>query len=207
MQSEKEVLILDVPMSRSSLIEKLVYIVEDMQMDIQLRYKYKLLKYAPVERHFFEELCKADSIGKMYLQFIKPNFKQVNSTEMSDKKIKGVNIASNKTRFIKMSINVKEINKAWLVPGEKGDYLCITLALRPDGEVDKYTNLGMVTQDVPKSVYEKEKSLPKAEKTKGNILGNGFEFPPFNAEGQAGLSAERELTQEEQEAMDAGLPF
>lgn len=73
-------------------------------------------------------------------------------------------------KFIKLKINVREINKEWLFVGEKGTYANLTLMYNE--EEDSYGNNGMIVQDVPKKVYEEEKSLPKEKRTKGPILGN-----------------------------------
>lgn len=93
---------------------------------------------------------------------------------MSDEKRtrpKGINKASDKKRFIKLNMDVTKINKDWLHVGKDGAvYLNCTLHLMPDGTVDKYENLGFITQDVPKSVYENDKEA------KGEILGNGSEL-------------------------------
>lgn len=84
---------------------------------------------------------------------------------------KGINKASDKKRFLKLSLDVTKINKSWLHVGKDGSvYLNCTLHLMPDGTVDKYENLGFITQDVPKSVYENDKEA------KGEILGNGAEL-------------------------------
>lgn len=198
---------LDISKERSSLICKLEYWPDHKILAVYFHHgKPRYRAYEDVSADHFHEVASAKSIGKMYLRFIKTNFKQKNYQEMAERKIQGVNIASNEKRFIKISLNVQEINKDWLLPGEKGTYLNITFALLPDGEVDRYTNCGMVTQDVPKFVYEKEKNLPKAEKTQGNILGNGFEFPKMGSDVKPGETLDRELTEEEKAEMN-DLPF
>jgi hypothetical protein len=71
-------------------------------------------------------------------------------------------------KIIKISIDVSKLKKEWLFQGEKGKYANITLLYN---EVqDTYGNNGMVVQDVPKAIYEKDKTV------KGNILGNAKEF-------------------------------
>lgn len=70
-------------------------------------------------------------------------------------------------KIITASINVKNIDKAYLINGEKGTYLNIVLRETKD---DKYGNDFMVTQGLPKEKRE--------EGVKGAILGNGkvYEF-------------------------------
>lgn len=77
-------------------------------------------------------------------------------------------------KILKMSLDVTKLNKAWFFTGEKGVYAGVTLLYRE--QPDQYGNNGMVVQDVPKEIYEKEKGKPKEEQTKGNILGNAREF-------------------------------
>ena len=72
--------------------------------------------------------------------------------------------------YIKIKIDVSKIKKDWLIPGVKGVYAELTLQMLPDGEVDGYENLGMITQDVPKKVYMEDKTV------KGPILGNAAEL-------------------------------
>lgn len=86
------------------------------------------------------------------------------------------NQSSDEVRWIDISIDVRKIEKKWIFAGEKGDYLHLSMRMQPDGEVDAYGNLGMITQKVPKEIYEKEVKLPKEKKTKGPILGNACEF-------------------------------
>jgi hypothetical protein len=71
-------------------------------------------------------------------------------------------------KIIKISIDVSKLKKEWLFQGEKGKYANITLLYN---EVqDTYGNNGMVVQDVPKAIYEKDKTV------KGPILGNAKQF-------------------------------
>ncbi len=82
------------------------------------------------------------------------------------KRPKGKNQASDKKRFIQGRINVKDINKDYLFVGKDGVYLDFTLQMLPDGELDGFENLGMLTQDVPYELRKKDKDL------RGPILGN-----------------------------------
>lgn len=89
---------------------------------------------------------------------------------------KTINKSSDSQRTINISIDVKKLIKEWFVSGEKSTYINLTLKMLPDGEVDNYGNLGYVTQIPPKSVKEEQNKLPKEERTKWPIVGNGTEF-------------------------------
>lgn len=136
--------------------------------------------FEQVELNHFEEFSKQESIGKYFLHYIKPNFKQTKDYIMSneEKKLKTKNEASSKTRFIKLSINVRDLLKEWLHEGEKGTYLNCTLHMKPDGEVDQFGNLGFLTQDVPSVIYKaaEEKQKGSGKDIKGPILGNAAEI-------------------------------
>lgn len=124
---------------------------------------------------------------------------------------KTINQASDDFRYIKMSINVNQLNKDWFVVGEKGVYANITLALQPNGKLDNYGNLGMVTQDVPKEIYAKEVKLPKEKKTKGPILGNGAEFARAGHESSPGstdgLKSFGQMSDADKKKLNDDLPF
>lgn len=178
------VIILDIPENRSSLIKRLEYCEDTEILVVYFRdYYTDHISYEGVSNNHFLEFTKQSSIGKYYLHFIKPNFKQFKPKRMADQKKKpvGINRASDQKRFIKMSIDVTKINKKWLHDGEKGTYLNFTLMMLPDGETDKYGNLGMIVQDVPREVYLEDKSV------KGEILGNGAEFEWEGREGGPGV--------------------
>lgn len=150
------------------------------------KYYTDKLSYKEVSKEAFEQFVHEPSIGKYYLGFIKPNFKQINSKFMSEKKRPQTkNQASDQKRFIKISINVQNIVREWIVRGEKGDYLNLTLQMLPDGQLDKFGNLGMITQDVPKDIYDKAEAVRKGsgKEIKGPILGNGAEFDWGSKEG------------------------
>lgn len=171
--------VFDIPEERSSLIKKIEYDPDERILIVYFRNYYTdKLSYEDVYPDHFDEFVKAPSVGKFYLHYIKPNFSQIKRNFMAEEKQRPPtkNQASDKKRFIKMSIDVQKIKKEWLFAGEKGTYLNVTLQLLPDGELDQHGNLGMITQDVPKEIYEAEKSLPKAQKTLGPILGNGAEM-------------------------------
>lgn len=163
--------------SDSSLISKVSYNYDTEELDVYFVETYFIDKitYLNVPSIIYEEMSenRINSFGKFYLEQIKPFFKQkLKLKKMSEtkQKPKGVNIASDKKRFIKQRINLSKINKEYLFKGKDGDiYLDQTLHLLPDGEVDRYENLGMITQDVPKEIYSKDKNI------RGEILGNARE--------------------------------
>ena len=143
----------------STLISEADYNSDSSELTIFFKktYNIKQLTYIGVPYSYWDEFTKSKSFGKYYLSMIKPNFLLKNTKTMADK-------------FIKLKINVREINKEWLFVGEKGTYANLTLMFNE--EEDGYGNNGMIVQDVPKTIYEKEKSLPKEKRTKGTILGN-----------------------------------
>ena len=75
---------------------------------------------------------------------------------------------------VSLKIDVTNIDKARLFPGQKGTYLDATVFIDID-QLDQYGNSGMITQDVSKE--------EKAQGVKGNILGNCKVF--WNDAGQA----------------------
>lgn len=173
------IFIVDINEQRSSLIRKLEY-NEDLKLLTVYFRKYYTdnLSYADVSPNHFEEFSKQKSIGKYYLHYINKNFKQVKVNQMSEQqKMPTKNEASNKMRFIDISINVKEIIKEWIHAGKKGDYLNLTLCMKPDGEMDDFGNLGFVTQKVPTSVYKEAEAKEKGsgKLIRGPILGNACE--------------------------------
>jgi len=173
---------------QSSLISKITYDLYSLELTIYFhKYYTDKLTYKDISPELFTRFSEASSVGKFYILIIKNNFKLKNMAKAVSKtqqappkkeRPKTVNPfeLSDKV-FVKMSIDVTKLNKAWFFQSEKGGvYANITLAVNPKGETDQYGNLGMVTQDVPSSVYDTEKGLPKSERTKGNILGNGAVF-------------------------------
>lgn len=166
---------------KSTLIKAIDYEPYTETLTVYFKHYYtEKLIHQNVTSDYYTELITAKSIGKFYIQYIKPNFKiKFMSTETKNKP-KGVNKHSDKKRFIKMRLKVGEIKKEWMFVGEKGVYLDITLMMLPDGDVDQYENLGMVVQDVPESVYKTDKKI------KGAILGNAKELEWAGAEGAVG---------------------
>lgn len=189
------------PDINSSLIKSIEYNAEECEITFFFVDTYFIDQetYIDFPYQYFEEMLdnKSKSFGKFYLHFIKHNFK-LKSKNMADKP-KSKNESSDKKRFIQIRLDVNKIEKDWIVAGEKGNYLDITLMLLPDGVVDKYGSLGMVVQKVPKSVWEKDKKI------QGEILGNGYEYDWNSAgsETQPGLETGKKLTEAERD----DLPF
>lgn len=161
----------------SSLIKDVYYDNESLELTITfIKYYVPFLIYEGISLKQFMDFSEATSIGKHYLQVIKKQFKikimSDEQTEEKKKKPKTINKVSDKIRFIQMDLDVTKINKEWLIDGKKGTYLRISLGLRPDGDLDKYDQLGMVTQPVPYEVWKKDNKL------QGPILGNGVQFAP-----------------------------
>jgi len=156
----------------SKLIKRIIYDYPSEELTVHFFPSYftQEIIYVEVPSILFEEMVlnRSNSYGKFYLKQIKPFFKQKNYKLMSDEKKmpNGVNIASDKKRFIRGRINLSMIEKDLLTQGKTGVFLDFTLQMLPNGEVDRYENLGMLTQDVPTEVYKKDKDR------KGKILGN-----------------------------------
>lgn len=169
---------------KSSLIEEIYYDEDSLELTLVFKkYYVPYLVYEKVWKSVFDTLSTTHSIGKFYLHYIKQHFKPKTEIMADKQRPKTKNLCSDEKRFIKMKIDVTKFNKDWFFEGEKGVYADITLAMLPDGDLDDYGNLGMVTQDVPKSVYEAEKKLQKEKKTRGPILGNGAEMD-WNAQNE-----------------------
>lgn len=139
---------------QSSLIEEIEYLDDYDVLRIKFKkYIYDEVFYSGITSDVYTGLYFSKSKGKYYLQNIKDKFSFTfqKQTVMADFKIK-------------IKINVMAILKQWLYQGEKGVYLNATIWYQT--EEDKHGNNGMITQDVPKEVWEKDKQV------KGAILGN-----------------------------------
>lgn len=192
--------VLDIPKARSSLVKRLEYDEKNGTLIVYLHYSKYGMVFENVKWQDYEDFCQSDSMGKYYLEYIKPNFKQVKNTSMSEKKRPPTkNQASDKKRFIDFSVNVRDIKKEWIIPGEKGDYLNLRFIMLPDGEVDKYGNCGMIVQNVPTQLYKAAEAKQKGsgKELKGSILGNATEFD-WNSEreGQPGTMQDHALPTE-----------
>lgn len=172
---------LEITEDQSSLVAGIDYDDETHELKVRFhKYYVPYLIYIKVGKAMFTAFSNAESFGKFYLTYIKNSY-HLKTNKMSDNaktKPKGINKAKKEKRYILLSLDVTKINKDWLFVGKEGIYLKAKLHLLPDGEVDKFECLGMVTQEVPKEIYEKEKSdgVSKSEMTQGPILGNGQEL-------------------------------
>lgn len=205
----------------SSLISEVYY--DDLCKELTVvfkKYYVPFYIYENVSLVIFKGFSEVKSVGKFYLNMVKDKFTIKNKTMTKTKtaapvakdRPKTVNNSSDEKRFIKLNIDVTKINKDWLVVGEKGTYLNITLAMLPDGELDGYGNLGMITQDVPKSIFENERTVPSDKKTRGSILGNAAEFQRrnFDEAGQPGSNAGKtmgNIPKKDADDADDDLPF
>lgn len=176
----------------SSLISKLEYDDETKDLTIYFKkYYVESLTYENVSINVFDEMFTSKSAGQFYLYYIKKYFslKQPKNTMA--------------TRFLKLKIDVTKIDKSMLFTGEKGTYLNCTVHLKD--EKDAFGNNSMVTQDVPKSIFDKEKNLPADKKTKGAILGNGMEWEKQGMSEEQKPGSEAGLTLGD--AKEDDLPF
>lgn len=186
----------------SSLISEIYYDEESCVLTVHFLKGY----YLPYQTHVgvslkcFLNFGEVKSVGSYYLNFINKKFKI-----MADKKRpKTINECSGKVRYLECSMDVTKIRKDWLIQGEKGGvYLNFKFRMLPNGEVDRFGNLAMLTQKVPADIVKAEKDLDKDQKTSGPILGNACEFEPFKPEGTPGDDSGEKVTEE---AMD-DLPF
>lgn len=210
-QLSNNILVLDIPESRSSLLRKIEYDCDNCVLIVYFRKSFAYQLFEDVSLNIFEEFSKQSSIGKYFLHFIKQNFKQTKNYTMSEEKKKLVtkNEASNKTRFIKISINVRDIIKPWLHEGEKGTYLNCTLVMKPDGEVDSYGNLGFISQDVPSEVYKAAEAEKKGSgrDIKTPILGNASEIDWEAMRSRSSIQPGTETGKLHQPSDNDDLPF
>lgn len=190
--------------TESSLVQEIYYDDETLELTVHFhKYYVPYNIHLNVPLHTFQSFGEVKSIGRFYLEFVKPKYK-LKTEIMSDKKRpETVNQCSDQKRFIKISINVRKINRNWIVPGETGDYLNITLQMLPNGDLDRFGNLGMITQDVPQVIVKQEKDLPKEQRSNGEILGNGAEFARKKPEGTPGAESDELISAD---AID-DLPF
>ena len=163
-------------------------------MSVEFHYGAKHI-YEAVPHIIFEEFATSQSPGNFFHTYIKNKLKMAKVQKNANaspapaageqkQRPKSVNRASLSKRFIKISLDADKINKAWIRSNNGKRYIDITLSLLPDGTLDKFGNLGMVTQDVPKEVYAADKTI------QGEILGNGFEFAPRDYDSPADKSGE-----------------
>ena len=201
---------ISLPDTNSTLIKEVEWDEENNELHIIFHDKYYIKEetYLDFDYEWLDMFSTSPSLGKFYLRFIKSQFKL--KPRIMAERPKTTNKSSDQKRFIDISIDVTKINNDWLFVGEKGTYLHMTLAMMPDGEIDNFGNLGMITQKVPKKVYEAELKLPKNQKQRGAILGNAAEFERKGMEGMPGAE-EGEMvgnkSEKEKEEIKDDLPF
>lgn len=173
--------IVDVP---SSLIREIYWNDESEELTVVFRKFYvPYFVHCGVARKDYNRFIGAESVGNYYLSYIKNKFKMANAP-------KGINIAKAEKRFINIRIDVSKINKNLIFSGSKGNYLDLCLHMLPDGEVDKFENLGFITQSKPKDSKEETQILGNA---KENLWeGGGAEASP-GAELSGSVAADDDL--------------
>ncbi len=159
--------IVDVP---SSLISQIYWNDESEELTVVFRKFYvPYFIHCGVTRKDYNKFIVAESQGNYYLSYIKNKFKIMDAP-------KGINVAKNSKRFINIRIDVTKINKNLIFAGAKGNYLDLCLHMLPDGEVDKYENLGFITQSKPKDSKEETAILGNARENEW--AGGGAEASP-----------------------------
>lgn len=147
----------------SSFIESIGYnYFNRLQVIFKNGNKYAYLDFYPSN---YKEMMKAESIGKYYQTQIKGKFLTESGRILTEQHMAD--------KIIKMSIDVTKLNQSWFIKGEKGIYANITLLYNE--AQDQYGNNGMIVHDVPKAIYEADKTA------KGPILGNCKEFSKAGA--------------------------
>ena len=155
----------------STFIRQILYDARNEHLSVVLKGD-SVYNYAQVPLETFIEFSTCNSFGSFYNSNIKQKFPTMaNEKSNSSNQPTRINKAGNHKRYIRMSLDVKKINKDWLYVAESGAvYLKATLVMLPDGTIDQYGQLGFVAQEVPKEVYQNDK------KAKGEILGNAEEI-------------------------------
>lgn len=183
---------MDILDEKSSLISSIEWDDSNDELTVYFKSYYtdKII-HEGVTKKIFEQFGKEKSVGKYYLNFIKPNFKQSKKQSMSNQP-KGINIAKGDVRWIDMSIDVTKIKKEWLTTGLKGTYLNLKLRMLPDGEVDKYECLGFLVQQAPTEIYKAAEAKQKGsgKELKGEILGNAKELD-WNSSNNEGIPGQQ----------------
>lgn len=156
----------------SSFIKQLVYDAKTQILSVVLK-SDNTYNYEKVPLEVFVEFSTTNSFGSFYNSEIKNKYKHLEMAKNgSSNQPERINKAGNHKRFIRMSLDVTKINKDWLyVSKDTGAvYLKATLCMLPDGEVDKYGQLGFIAQEVPREIAKEDK------KVRGEILGNAEEL-------------------------------
>jgi hypothetical protein len=189
----------------SSFIKQIVYDAKTDGLSVVLK-NQSVYNYKNVPMETFLEFSTTNSFGSFYNSNIKNKFKHVIMAKENSNQPKRINKAGNFKRYIKMSIDVTKLNKDWFYFSRDEDgnikavYAKITLCMLPDGETDKYGQLGFIVQDVPADVM---KEAPANAKPRGEILGNGEELEWKREEEKV----ERVTTAEEADDILDDLPF
>jgi len=190
----------------SAFITEVVYDAKTEILSVVLK-NSSVYNYKDVPMETFLEFSTSNSFGSFYNSNIKNKFKHLIMAKESSNQPTRINKAGNFKRYIKMSIDVTKLNKDWFYISRdeetdevKAVYAKITLCMLPDGEIDKYGQLGFVVQDVPADVM---KEAPANAKPRGAILGNGEELEWKKQEEKV----ERVTTAEEADDILDDLPF
>jgi hypothetical protein len=166
----------------STFIKTIVYDAKSEVLSVVLQ-NDNTYNYDKVPLEIFLDFQASNSFGSYYNSNIKNKFKHLNLTKMAESngnKPNKINKAGDFKRYIKLQIDVTKLKKDWFYvskdeqTGEvKAIYAKLTLAMLPDGTVDKYGQLGFIVQDVPADIAKENKDN---KDIKGPILGNGEEL-------------------------------
>lgn len=164
----------------SSFVNMICYDEEDNSLFVDLK--------GIGERHFkdvpntvFINFMTSPSIGAYYNNHIKQKFKFMSTSKkqtqqpqqqepvVEKNKPKKINRSDPENfRWINGDINLSKIDKSWLRKGkDSGDlYLDFSMRMQPEGQVDQFGKLAMITQTVPSDIFRADKTA------RGAIIGN-----------------------------------
>lgn len=189
----------------SAFIRQIIYDSKNEMLSVVLKNK-NVYNYINVPIEVFVEFSVSKSFGSFYNNNIKNKFKHLTMAEKANSSGKQqpnrINKAGDFKRFIRMSIDVTKLKKDWFYVSKNEDgstkavYLKMTLMMLPDGETDKFGQLGFIVQDVPKEIFEQDR------KAKGDILGNAEELEWKKEEEKVEL-----ISNDEDDDIMSGLPF
>ena len=196
----------------SSFISQVVYDAKTEILSVVLKNE-NVYNYAKFPLETFVEFSTSNSFGSFYNSQIKNKFKHLKQSNMAEKgnQPEKINRAGKHKRYIRMSIDVTKLNKKWFYTSKDEDgnvkavYAKTTLCMLPDGEVDKYGQLGFIAQEIPAEIAKAERDLPKEQKSKGEIVGNGEELDWKRDEPKMEL-VNQEAEEGEEDVLDT-LPF
>ncbi len=148
---------MEIVIPNSSLIKCLQYDPQMKELSVEFHsqdFQRDRVHYH-VSQNAWEQLISAKSVGKFYLDYIKPVFTSPKNNHT---------MARKSDKIINLRIDVQKINKDWLFKGEKGTYLdCVIFYSETP---DQYQTNGMVIQSVPKKIAQDDRNA------RGPILGN-----------------------------------